>query len=851
MAKLLVVGDYPTYEAYENNEPFTGKKDEIFWQVALEVCGIPKEDIVTAYAYPQPADEAPTDKSVAMYRPDLVETIRHTKPDAILLLGKTAFTCLMGTTPLPLSKLVHKTYSVKIGPKDAKKVIPVLTTWTSFFAGNNKTHLLEYATALDNAYRHACDPENRKDSITKVVSCTTLDEFDKALDYCVGAGQCCFDFETTEITSLKTRDPEFRVTMLSVSFQIGSSYTIPLWHKSNPFTDAECMEILATFHKKTIANPAVRKIAHNVKYDYAVLFRYGFTAIRGVTDDTMLQHSLIDENAGHGLKEIAPQYYPQVMGWETRIKSMGYSNAPMNMLSVYAGMDTDLTLRIDTIQQSILLQDPRLYAIYRNQTMPACITTLRMEHTGIPYSRERAAEYIKRCEEMEKDLDTQLRNNKVVRRFEAAKSAAEKVNKIQELEGKIAKSKMKHHIARWEAQIADIKSGVIVPYKGINFGSPAQLSVLLYSKEGFNTPLFFDRRKRQEVASTDAKALKMVKDDTGFIDTLRVLRTVQKNKATSLVGFSALVDSNDRIHPSLLQHVTVTGRLASRDPNSQNVPKHIKIKHPYVEEVVGMVKKCFIVPEGYAMWQADYSQIELRIIAELAEEDTMIDAYNKGLDLHKLTACKIIGIDIADWGKLDPKEASAARSKAKASNFGLIFLQTVEGFREYAKDNYGVNLTEQEAQDIYDAFFEQYPKIRYYHSLYIKKGQKFGYVRTMFGRKRRLPDIHSNDDGTRKQDERYAVNSPVQGSNGELSIFALPVLENRLPRSASIINQIHDAIVGLCRIEDLPYVARVVKSTMENLPTEMYFGAKFKHVKPVADLEYSTTDWNTMNEYKL
>src|SRR5690606_35266030 len=116
-------------------------------------------------------------------------------------------------------------------------------------------------------------------------------------------------------------------------------------------------------------------IAHNVKYDYAVLFRYGFTAIRGVTDDTMLQHSLIDENAGHGLKEIAPQYYPQVMGWETRIKSMGYSNAPMNMLSVYAGMDTDLTLRIDTVQQSILLPDPRLYAIYRNQTMPACITT--------------------------------------------------------------------------------------------------------------------------------------------------------------------------------------------------------------------------------------------------------------------------------------------------------------------------------------------------------------------------------------------------------------------------------------------------------------------------------------------
>jgi DNA polymerase-1 len=370
-----------------------------------------------------------------------------------------------------------------------------------------------------------------------------------------------------------------------------------------------------------------------------------------------------------------------------------------------------------------------------------------------------------------------------------------------------------------------------------------QIKELLFSKEGFAFPKPKESYGK-DADSTDEDNLKSIKDKTGFLEQLIVYRKLQKVCKTYLVGILEKLDQDHYIHSTFNQHVTKTGRLSARNINLQNIITRTDYKA--VEEAVVMVKKSFTVPKGYIMVQADYSQIELRIIAFLANETTMLQAYRNNQDLHELTASNSRGFTLEEFKKLDPATYKQYRYEAKAENFGFIYMISPQGFKEYARTTYGIIISEREAEKKQAAFFKKYPKLLDYHKEYIHKARKFGYIRTFFGRCVHLPDINSINGGVRGHAERNAVNSPVQGTAGEMTIWAFTLLSMRLNPRVILINSIHDSIIFYIPNDILEESKRLIQETMGTLPLKLYFYKGIDTVPITAEFETSTESWKDL-----
>ena len=418
---------------------------------------------------------------------------------------------------------------------------------------------------------------------------------------------------------------------------------------------------------------------------------------------------------------------------------------------------------------------------------------------------------------------------------------------LQEFKSKSAQDNQIQRLADIHKTIQDLKTGVqdVEDYR-VNFSSPLQLQELLYSKEGFGFVLL---KQSMGVAenSTGKENLDLIKDKSGFIEGLQAYRQLKKVSSTYLQSILDKLDSNHYIHTSFSQHTTKTGRLSSSKPNLQNVITRTKFK--VVEEAVAFVKQCFIPPEGYTLVSADYSQLELRLMAHFSQDQNMLKAYKEEKDLHELTAANDRGYKLEEFQALketDPKKYKQERFEAKASNFGFIYLISAEGFREYARVQYNMNISLREAEKKQESFFKSYPKLKEYHKLYINKARKFGYVRNFFGRRVHLQEINSINGGKRGYDERIAVNAPIQGTGGELCVFAMPVLENRLDPRVIITNNIHDAlhfwIPNALVEETLP----IIKNTMEHLPLLSYFQKEIDSVPLIVEFESSKESWGKL-----
>jgi DNA polymerase I len=684
-----------------------------------------------------------------------------------------------------------------------------------------------------------------------------LETVSKIAQYCEQTGICSFDFETTDLTDMGTFDKDFLPLTLSISFQPGSAYVIPLMHPESPFADITLEEVVIRI-KPIFSNPMITKIGQNVKFDAHVLAWLGITEIRGCLHDTMLLHQLIDENMPHGLKPIVKEYYPRFANYEEAV-GKNFSGVSLEVLAKYNALDSDLTLRHYWIFTNILLESPEIYLMYRNLTAPATKTLLHMEEQGMLCDKHHLVESIRKVDEMILAQENSLYDHYTVRKFNLFKKAEAKEQLIKELEEKIIKTALQEYkskaaqdnqiarIAEMKKTAEELKTGVQdIEEPKINFASPLQLKELLFSKEGFG---FVLPKQSMGVAenSTGKENLDLIKDKSGFIEGLQAHRQLKKVSSTYLQSILEKLDSNHYIHTSFSQHTTKTGRLASSKPNLQNVITRTKYKA--VEEAVAFVKQAFIVPEGYTLISADYSQLELRLMAHFSQDQNMLKAYQKDMDLHELTAANDRGYILEEFQALketDPKTYKQQRFEAKASNFGFIYLISAEGFREYARVQYGMTISLREAEKRQESFFRNYPKLRDYHKLYINKARKFGYVRTLFGRRIHLMEINSVNGGKRGYDERIAVNAPIQGTGGELNIFAMSILKNRLDPKILIVNNIHDALHFYCPNGKLEETLPVIKETMENLPLQRYFGKEITDVPIKIEFEQSKESWGAL-----
>lgn len=850
-ADLLIVGDFPSQDG--SLPPLYEPKFDLFWKIAKEVCHIDPLIVQQAYAtkcQPPEGKRPSTEQNATCASTYLKKEIWQVRPKAVLLLGTLPAAAFGYTEQISKLRGTHKQVTIKKG--EDTHTFTLVFAQSPGFVQYNSNELQKFAEDINKAWQIANgqDPDD-KPSPTKVTLCDTLDKVEELISYIHQTKQCTFDFETNKLDDMGVFSPNFYATLVAFSFQHGSAYTIPLFHFDSPFTKEEVMHILKRLSDEVWANPEIHKINQNIKFDMHVAARYGFHIFRGRVDCTMVMHSLYDDLNKHGIKEWLPTFFPEFQGWELTVKGQAWDKIPLATLSQYAGVDADGAFRGFTVLQAKLLEDDRVYDLYRNLYMFVLRPLFNMERRGMLMSRENLLKYEARALELIEAQIIKMNNYPVVRRFNEHMRSKVTLAALEEAKEKYANAKTDKLRAKYKEKYQAIKQGKIEVYEGINYGSPDQLNELLYTRHGFAFQIPYDKKTRGPKASTGEVVVKALKDKSGFIDDLLVLRSLQGTYGKYLYGLRMLLDENDRIHTSYSQSRVKTGRLSSSNPNLQNITTHVKIKNPLIEEIIPYPKKCFITTAGRSIINNDASQAELRMIAEFSNCKAMIDAYMTDKDLHSVTAANINKQTFEEFMAMSKEEKAPSRQKGKSANFGLVFDISIEGFKDYALNAYNVVLTLAEATEIYNAFFELYPEIKEYHEIYRAKCRKYGYVRSLFGRKMRYPDINSNDKFLRGNAERECINAPIQSSNGEMTLFALAFLDITLPKSVVILNSVHDSIM-----EDAPdnlvnYAAKLTRDTWENLPIEKYFGKPMVHLGMKIDCEVSKENWKDLTKYEI
>ena len=894
-ASLMILADSPSRNDDRLGSVLSSQAARLLDNILFENIGARYEDVYKTYTVKCFAgDEKVKEKHVKACSEYLQEEILRIKPKVILTLGELSMNTLTG-----LSKISAQRGKVIAVDYHGLK-LTVVPTYSPFYIANAMTHLETFALDIDKAHDLSQGVKMQK-AETKVTYCDTIAKVEQAIDYCVQVGVCSFDFETTDIDKeMETFHPDHKGTTISLSFQHGSAYVIPLEHKDSPFDSKDISTIMSMLGERIFSNPEIRKVGHNIDFDCHMLRIYGITDFRGRYDDTMLMHHLYDETLRHGLKGIVAQYLPEFAGYDDELAQYrSWSDIPLPLLCQYNGTDTDMTLRMCTLLESYLQQDPPVYIIYRNLTMAVFKSLWGAEKDGMLIDRDYLRQAVADADRLIELNTKSLLDHRIVKRYIAHSKNKAQMQAIAEQEAKLKEASdradmsylsardksiqtLADRLCKYEAKekrntekeyelatkiaelsretvdkrpksaaeqkilekLSDLKAGRVVAYEGLNFGSVPQLSDLLYTSEaGFKFKVLDQ--------ATGKDVLEQLRDSTGFVDKLLVYRSLGKINGTYLKGILRRLDDNDRVRSTYKLNGTVSGRASSSNPNLQNLPSVAKLKDDATIQVVNSVKKSFIVPEGYTLLAVDFSQAELRTIASFAGEETMLQAYRDGIDLHALTASNVLRISLEEFYKLDKDIQKQYRSRAKAINFGFIYGMSANGFKDYARSSYKVELTLEEAVEYRNIFFSTYPKLLDYHQKYVAKGVQHGWVRTLFGRRRRLPDITSDDDFKRGLDERVAVNSPIQGTSGELTLFAIALLRNRLHHEVIFVNTIHDSIMYYVPDSLLESTAKLVKQTCENLPTMQYFAKELNGVSMKVDIETSKVSWKDLEPYEI
>ena len=546
----------------------------------------------------------------------------------------------------------------------------------------------------------------------------------------------------TESTSTDANMAE--LVGLSFSFKKGEAYYVPLSEVRN-----EAMVILKEF-ESVLANPAIQKIGQNIKYDILLLKWYG-VEVKGVLFDTMLAHYLIDADARHGMDVLAENYlqYSPVSITEL-IGKKGKTQGSMRDVAVevvkeYAAEDADITLQLKEVFEPMLTatQASDLASKVEN---PLVYVLADMEFEGVKIDKEVLALLSK---ELAVDIDI-----------------AEK--EIFELAG--------------------VK---------FNIASPKQLGEVLFDKLQLDPKA---KKTKTGQYQTGEDILSLLAPKHQIVQHILSFRTLQKLKSTYVDALPEMINpKTGRVHTSYNQAVAATGRLSSNNPNLQNIP----IKTARGREV----RKAFIAKDAnHVIISADYSQIELRVIAEMAKEENMLQAFVNGLDIHTATAANIYNVAVEEV-------TAEQRRNAKAVNFGIIYGQSAFGLSQ------NLNIPRKEAAEIIEQYFIQFPKIKNYMAQTIDFARENGYVETIMKRRRYLRDINSANATVRGFAERNAINAPIQGSAADMIKMAMLKIHAAIKAQglqSKMTMQVHDELVFEVPLQEVDQMKVIIETNMKN-----------------------------------
>lgn len=703
----------------------------------------------------------------------------------------------------------------------------------------------------------------------------TLEQVKRVIRYCKKTKYCSHDFETS---GGSFANPLEYPTIIGISFQPGSAYIIPLGHKDSPFKD-NFPEILQLLSKELFENENIIKVAWNMKFEHKWLMRYNCN-YKGRCFDGMLAKYILDEERPNDLKSMVDRFYPEFQGYEDKSRLLaskyGWANIPLKPLSKYCALDCDLTLRLMIYFEDKLIK-ANLYNVFRNLLMPASIVLAESEFNGIDIDVKYLDHLVVTYAEKIRLNELELRNHKKLKKFERLNKELKIQSLINQVKNEIRsleesdKPNAERLISSREEKISRYIAGEFTTNKEkkfiepFNFNSPSQLIELFYKSEsGFKFPIIaFTKDKFKQDTTTPSTAEEtLVKlkqfDKAGFIEKLLTHRGLSKLHSTYMVGTRAMVTPDNKVHANFKIHGTVTGRLSCSDPNLQNIPR---------DTTSSDIKKMFIAPKGKLILQIDYSQAELRVMAEAANDKAMIEWFNTGKDIHLASACKKYNVPYEEALEIYSNEEhkdfttwKKRRKQAKTINFGIIYCQTAkklaESLSEPAKDGKPALVVSQgEAQKFLDQFNKDFPAVIRFMKTQKEKAYTDGYVKTFFGRKRRLPNIHDDNMGTRMEAERQSVNAPIQGTASDFALFSSILIREYIIRNnkekwgLKQIYTVHDSLGYIIKPEYIHEAVPVINKICENPQTHRWFNFKMEKVNMAVDFEISLRSWGELTKY--
>lgn len=570
------------------------------------------------------------------------------------------------------------------------------------------------------------------------------DELDSWLEKLRSADLIAVDTETTSINYMEAE-------LVGFSFAVaeGEAAYLPVGHD---YPDApeqlDHTDVLAKL-KPILEDPSIRKVGQHLKYDMNVLAKYGIT-LRGMAFDTMLESYVFNSVATrHDMDSLAAKYlghntihFEDIAG--KGAKQLTFNQIPLDQASPYAAEDADVTLRLHQHLWPQIQEQGQLSEVLVDIEVPLASVLARMEQTGVLIDSQRLLQ-------QSQDL----------------------AKRIMELEQEV------HELAG----------------TSFNLSSTKQLQEILFDKMGL--PVL--KKTPKGAPSTSEEVLHELALTYPLPKLLMEYRGLTKLKNTYTDKLPKMINARTgRVHTSYHQAVAATGRLSSTDPNLQNIPIRT--------EEGRKVRQAFVAREGYKVVAADYSQIELRIMAHLSGDKGLLDAFSHGRDIHRATAAEVFGVPLEDV-------TTDQRRSAKAINFGLIYGMSAFGLSKQ------LDIPRHEAQQYMDLYFERYPGVLQYMEETRESAKEKGYVSTVFGRRLYLPDIKASNGARRKGAERAAINAPMQGTAADIIKKAMLVVDDWIQTSASddviMIMQVHDELVFEIREDALQEAKQKIVTLME------------------------------------
>ena len=554
----------------------------------------------------------------------------------------------------------------------------------------------------------------------------------------------CFDTETTSLDPMNAK-----IVGMSFSIEAGSGAYLPLTH--DYFDAPEQLNFAATLArvKPILENPAIQKVGQNLKYDQHVLANHDIQ-LKGIAHDTLLQSYVFESHKTHNMDDLAMRHlgiktisFDEVAG--KGAKQVGFNQVTVEVAAEYAAEDADITLQLHQAMYPVVQADDKLSFIYNKIEMPSREVLFTIERNGVL-------------------IDQGMLN----------RQSNEIGMKLMDLE----------------------KQAFELAGQPFNLGSPKQLQEILFGKLGIKPT----KKTPSGAPSTDEDVLQELALDYPLPKVLLEYRGLAKLKSTYTDKLPKMINTQTgRVHTNYNQAVAITGRLASSDPNLQNIP---------VRTAEGRrIREAFVAPAGSVIVSADYSQIELRIMAHLSQDEGMLSAFANNEDIHRATAAEIFGCD---------REAltNEQRRYAKVINFGLIYGMSAFGLAQ------NLNIDRSAAQSYIERYFARYPGVRAYMQDTREVAKQKGYVETYFGRRLWVPEINSSNGMRRAGAERAAINAPMQGTAADLIKLAMIAVQNWIAAqqlNTKLIMQVHDELVLEVPDAELDLVQTMLPQLMQNV----------------------------------